>query len=139
VEIHVFFVSTEPSNVISILISSDFLKMDALVGVRAHHKFKLLSTKLFTFKTEICHLQIEDQSDTVKCTFSGWHISEFFCGTLFQVTECIDFCHQNMTSIVATPCNMNCINDKLVTRYVETRQSFYHTSVLQHAFMCAYR
>ena len=23
-----------------------------------------------------------------------------------------------MSAIVATPCNMNCINDKLVTRYV---------------------
>lgn len=52
----------EPNNVISILISSDFLKMDALV------------------------------------------------------TECIRYCHQNMSAIVATPCNMNCINDKLVTR-----------------------
>lgn len=52
----------EPNNVISILISSDFLKMDALV------------------------------------------------------TECIHFCHENMSAIVATPCNMNCINDKLVTR-----------------------
>lgn len=52
----------EPNNVISILISSDFLKMDALV------------------------------------------------------MECIHFCHANMSAIVATPCNMNCINDKLVTR-----------------------
>lgn len=52
----------EPNNVISILISSDFLKMDALV------------------------------------------------------TECIHFCHENMSAIVSTPCNMNCINDKLVTR-----------------------
>lgn len=52
----------EASNVISILISSDFLKMDALVS------------------------------------------------------ECIDFCHKHMSAIVSTPCNMNCINDKLVTR-----------------------
>lgn len=52
----------EPNNVISILISSDFLKMDSLV------------------------------------------------------TECIHFCHENMSAIVSTPCNMNCINDKLVTR-----------------------
>lgn len=52
----------EPNNVISILISSDFLKMDSLV------------------------------------------------------TDCIHFCHENTTAIVATPCNMNCINDKLVTR-----------------------
>ncbi|XP_077995774.1 SANT and BTB domain regulator of class switch recombination-like [Glandiceps talaboti] len=52
----------EPGNVISILISSDFLKMDSLVE------------------------------------------------------ECIQYCHDNMTAIVATPCNMNCINDKLITR-----------------------
>lgn len=34
------------------------------------------------------------------------------------MTECIHFCHENMSAIVATPCNMNCINDKLVTRYL---------------------
>ncbi|KAL4223524.1 hypothetical protein ACF0H5_016995 [Mactra antiquata] len=52
----------EPNNVISILISSDFLKMDSLVQ------------------------------------------------------ECIEYCHGNMSAIVSTPCNMNCINDKLVGR-----------------------
>ncbi|XP_052800650.1 SANT and BTB domain regulator of class switch recombination-like isoform X2 [Mya arenaria] len=55
----------EPNNVISILISSDFLKMDALVQ------------------------------------------------------ECIEYCHGNMTAIVGTPCNMNCINDKLVARIAD--------------------
>ncbi|XP_048582414.1 SANT and BTB domain regulator of class switch recombination isoform X3 [Nematostella vectensis] len=55
----------EPNNVISILISSDFLKMDNLVN------------------------------------------------------DCISFCHENMSAIVSTPCNMNCINDKLVTRISE--------------------
>uniref|UniRef100_A0A8C6WJM2 Si:ch211-189k9.2 n=1 Tax=Neogobius melanostomus TaxID=47308 RepID=A0A8C6WJM2_9GOBI len=52
----------EPSNVISILISSDFLKMDTLVE------------------------------------------------------ECISFCHRHMSAIVATPCNMNCINSALAAR-----------------------
>lgn len=52
----------EPSNVVSILISSDFLKMDALVQ------------------------------------------------------ECIEFCHVNMNAILSTPCNMNCIDDRLVAR-----------------------
>ncbi|CAB4000508.1 Hypothetical predicted protein, partial [Paramuricea clavata] len=52
----------EPNNVISILISSDFLRMDSLV------------------------------------------------------TKCIEYCHENMSAIVSTPCNMNCINDRLVTR-----------------------
>lgn len=32
-EVEIFFVSAEANNVISILISSDFLKMDALVGI----------------------------------------------------------------------------------------------------------
>ncbi|XP_077138851.1 SANT and BTB domain regulator of class switch recombination isoform X2 [Ranitomeya variabilis] len=55
----------EPGNVISILISSEFLKMDSLVE------------------------------------------------------ECIDFCHKNMSAIVATPCNMNCINANLLTRITD--------------------
>ncbi|XP_038060834.1 uncharacterized protein KIAA1841 homolog isoform X2 [Patiria miniata] len=55
----------DASNVISILISSDFLKMDSLVN------------------------------------------------------ECINFCHKKMSAIVATPCNMNCINDKLSTRIAD--------------------
>ncbi|XP_059842008.1 SANT and BTB domain regulator of class switch recombination isoform X3 [Hypanus sabinus] len=55
----------EPSNVISILISSEFLKMDSLVE------------------------------------------------------ECIQYCHKNMSAIVATPCNMNCINGTLATRIID--------------------
>ncbi|KAG9344187.1 hypothetical protein JZ751_010856 [Albula glossodonta] len=51
----------EPSNVISILISSEFLKMDTLVE------------------------------------------------------ECIEYCHNHMSAIVATPCNMNCINTNLAS------------------------
>ncbi|KAM4040257.1 SANT and BTB domain regulator of class switch recombination isoform 2-T2 [Anomaloglossus baeobatrachus] len=55
----------EPGNVISILISSEFLKMDTLVE------------------------------------------------------ECINYCHKNMSAIVATPCNMNCINANLLTRITD--------------------
>lgn len=55
----------DPNNVISILISSDFLKM----------------------------------------------------GTL--VEACIDYCHKNMSLIVATPCNMNCVNEKLTSLIAE--------------------
>ncbi|XP_053292473.1 SANT and BTB domain regulator of class switch recombination isoform X2 [Pleuronectes platessa] len=55
----------EPSNVISILISSEFLKMDTLVD------------------------------------------------------ECIQYCYKYMSAIVATPCNMNCINSNLATRIAE--------------------
>ncbi|XP_035519647.1 uncharacterized protein KIAA1841 homolog [Morone saxatilis] len=55
----------EPSNVISILISSEFLKMDTLVE------------------------------------------------------ECVQYCHKHMSAIVATPCNMNCINSNLATRIAE--------------------
>ncbi|XP_049640693.1 SANT and BTB domain regulator of class switch recombination isoform X1 [Suncus etruscus] len=57
--------SLEPGNVISILISSEFLKMDTLVE------------------------------------------------------QCIQYCHQNMNAIVATPCNMNCINANLLTRIAD--------------------
>ncbi|XP_075719116.1 SANT and BTB domain regulator of class switch recombination isoform X2 [Rhinoderma darwinii] len=55
----------EPGNVISILISSEFLKMDSLVE------------------------------------------------------ECIHYCHKYMSAIVATPCNMNCINANLLTRITD--------------------
>ncbi|KAM4607280.1 SANT and BTB domain regulator of class switch recombination isoform 2-T3 [Polymixia lowei] len=55
----------EPSNVISILISSEFLKMETLVE------------------------------------------------------ECVQYCHKHMSAIVATPCNMNCINSNLATRIAE--------------------
>uniref|UniRef100_A0A8D2QVS4 KIAA1841 n=1 Tax=Zosterops lateralis melanops TaxID=1220523 RepID=A0A8D2QVS4_ZOSLA len=55
----------EPSNVISILISSEFLKMDSLVE------------------------------------------------------KCIHYCYENMNAIVATPCNMNCINANLVTHIAD--------------------
>ncbi|GFO21893.1 hypothetical protein PoB_004839800 [Plakobranchus ocellatus] len=55
----------EANNVVSILISSDFLKMDSLVS------------------------------------------------------ECIKFCHKNMSTIVSTPCNMGCINDRLLTRIAD--------------------
>ncbi|XP_076990430.1 SANT and BTB domain regulator of class switch recombination isoform X2 [Tamandua tetradactyla] len=62
----------EPGNVISILISSEFLKMDSLVE------------------------------------------------------QCIQYCHKNMNAIVATPCNMNCINANLLTRIADL---FTHSEV----------
>ncbi|XP_048864337.1 SANT and BTB domain regulator of class switch recombination isoform X1 [Brienomyrus brachyistius] len=55
----------EPSNVISILISSEFLKMETLVE------------------------------------------------------ECVQYCHGHMSAIVATPCNMSCINNNLSTRIAD--------------------
>ncbi|XP_051503147.1 SANT and BTB domain regulator of class switch recombination isoform X1 [Myxocyprinus asiaticus] len=55
----------EHSNVISILISSEFLKMETLVE------------------------------------------------------ECIQYCHKHMCAIIATPCNMNCINNKLAGRIAD--------------------
>uniref|UniRef100_A0A8C2CSW1 Si:ch211-189k9.2 n=1 Tax=Cyprinus carpio TaxID=7962 RepID=A0A8C2CSW1_CYPCA len=55
----------EHSNVISILISSEFLKMETLVE------------------------------------------------------ECIQYCHKHMSAIIATPCNMNCINNNLAGRIVD--------------------
>ena len=55
----------DPNNVISILISSDFLKMESLVEA------------------------------------------------------CIAYCHKNMSLIVAAPCNMNCVNEKLTSLIAE--------------------
>ncbi|RXN29803.1 exportin-1 isoform X2 [Labeo rohita] len=55
----------EHSNVISILISSEFLKMETLVE------------------------------------------------------ECIQYCHKHMSAIIATPCNMNCINNNLAGRIAD--------------------
>ncbi|XP_051579581.1 SANT and BTB domain regulator of class switch recombination-like isoform X2 [Myxocyprinus asiaticus] len=55
----------EHSNVISILISSEFLKMETLVE------------------------------------------------------ECIQYCHKHMCAVIATPCNMNCINNKLARRIAD--------------------
>ena len=62
----------DPSNVISILISSDFLKMGSLVEA------------------------------------------------------CISYCHKHMSAIVATPCNMNCVNEKLTTLIAD---KFNHTEL----------
>ncbi|XP_057294274.1 SANT and BTB domain regulator of class switch recombination-like isoform X2 [Hydractinia symbiolongicarpus] len=56
----------DAQNAVSILISSDFLKMDQLVQ------------------------------------------------------HCINYCHHNLSAIIASPCNMNCINDILVTRIAST-------------------
>lgn len=36
-----------------------------------------------------------------------------------QVEECIQYCHKHMTAIVATPCNMNCINSNLAARIAD--------------------
>ncbi len=32
------------------------------------------------------------------------------------VEECLEFCHDHMSSVAASPCNMACINDNLLTR-----------------------
>lgn len=32
------------------------------------------------------------------------------------VEECLVYCHDHMSAVIASPCNMGCINDKLVTR-----------------------
>lgn len=35
-----------------------------------------------------------------------------------QVEECLIFCHDRISQIVASPCNMGCINNRLLARYV---------------------
>ena len=56
-------------------------------------------------------------------TFDKYTLFHCLTDVLFylpiQVTECIKFCHKNMSTIVSTPCNMGCINDRLLTRLVE--------------------
>ena len=52
-----------------------------------------------------------------------------------QVSRCIHFCHEHMSAIVAAPCNMNCINDILVSRclqLVDTRNP--HETHCVHLF-----
>lgn len=39
--------------------------------------------------------------------------------SLPQVEECIHYCHKHISAIVATPCNMNCINSNLTNRIAE--------------------
>lgn len=34
------------------------------------------------------------------------------------VDECLAYCHDHLSAVLASPCNMACINDKLVTRSV---------------------
>lgn len=36
-----------------------------------------------------------------------------------QIEKCIVFCHKQMNAILATPCNMNCINDRLVSHMTD--------------------
>lgn len=36
-----------------------------------------------------------------------------------QVEECIHYCHKHISAIVATPCNMNCINSNLTNRIAQ--------------------
>ncbi len=33
-----------------------------------------------------------------------------------QVELCLDYCHDNLSCVVAAPCNMGCIKDKLIAR-----------------------
>ena len=35
-----------------------------------------------------------------------------------KVEECLDFCHENISAVVASPSNMGCLNDRLVGRSV---------------------
>ena len=37
------------------------------------------------------------------------------------VEECLDYCSRHLSAVLASPCNMGCINDKLVTRSVRRK------------------
>lgn len=43
-------------------------------------------------------------------------ISSDFLKMSRLVEECLCYCHDHMSAVVASPCNMACINDKLITR-----------------------
>jgi len=47
-------------------------------------------------------------------------ISSEFLKMAKLVERCITFCHDHMSEIIASPCNMNCINDPLVKRISAT-------------------
>ena len=40
----------------------------------------------------------------------------YVCCMYLQVEECLNFCHDNVSQIVASPCNMGCINERLLAR-----------------------
>ena len=39
---------------------------------------------------------------------------------MLQVEECLDYCHKNISAVLASPTNMGCISDKLRRRYRES-------------------
>jgi len=41
------------------------------------------------------------------------------CFVDLKVEECIQYCHKHMNAIIATPCNMNCINNNLAGRIAD--------------------
>ncbi|CAJ0933392.1 unnamed protein product [Ranitomeya imitator] len=177
----------EPGNVISILISSEFLKMDSLaieslrqdgviVPVPEDERFHgfysnlfmvpkkggtvrpILDLKLLNRFVKVRHFRMESLRSVIASMEQGkflasinirdayLHIPIFpphqrflrftvgeehfqFTALPFglataprvftKVEECINFCHKNMSAIVATPCNMNCINANLLTRITD--------------------
>lgn len=51
-----------------------------------------------------------------KWAFGGLII---MCFVNLKVEECIQYCHKHMSAIIATPCNMNCINNNLAGRIAD--------------------
>jgi len=45
-------------------------------------------------------------------------ISSYFLKMDILVEECLDFCHNNMTEVLETNGNLNCISQPLMTRYL---------------------
>ena len=38
------------------------------------------------------------------------------CVFIPQVEQCLEYVHENISAVVASPCNMGCINDRLMVR-----------------------
>lgn len=62
------------------------------------------------------------------------------------VEDCITYCHENLTHIVSTPCNMNCVNERLTDRIaqrfkhkeledVKGNEEFYRNCVHVHSLI----
>lgn len=43
----------------------------------------------------------------------GFRCLIIVCFVDLKVEDCIQYCHKHMSAIIATPCNMNCINNNL--------------------------
>uniref|UniRef100_A0A2K6L4F2 SANT and BTB domain regulator of CSR n=1 Tax=Rhinopithecus bieti TaxID=61621 RepID=A0A2K6L4F2_RHIBE len=99
---------------------AEYLSMDAQrweeVDISVHcdvHIFNWLIkyVKRNTEENKDCEMPTLGKKQSV-----AYFVVKFVC---HLVEQCIQYCHKNMNAIVATPCNMNCINANLLTRIAD--------------------